>query len=296
LGLREKAITGSAQNRPSSPPPESAPAPVVSPPPSRADSDKDRLVTTRGIILNQAVAKSSTVNVTNAITPNMAVGASTLAFASHSAQQIFFFRNTSVPAGIGPTTGSRAGGELAQSDLKQSLNDQIKVAAGKSPLAMFQMEQTSNQIRITDSDGSVYNGDLTVANTETPAAPAAGAASVPPAITAGVPEKQPEQSVRRNEMLSLNNATVQQNQNFRFNATGTNLSLNQRVTISGEFIASTNPATLWGTMPNGGGGAGGANSQATANGSQQLSNGRIIGRVVLDNGREIPLNATSVAP
>jgi hypothetical protein len=87
-----------------------------------------------------------------------------------------------------------------------------------------------------------------------------------------------------------------QNQNFRFKAAGTNLSLNQRITISGEFIAATNPATLWGTTQNGGGGGGGANSQATATGSQQLSNGRIIGKVVLDNGQEIPLNATPVAP
>jgi hypothetical protein len=87
-----------------------------------------------------------------------------------------------------------------------------------------------------------------------------------------------------------------QNQNFRFNAAGTNLSLNQRVAISGEFIAATNPTALWGTTLNGGGGAGGANSQATTTGLQQLSNGRIIGRVVLDNGKEIPLNATPVAP
>jgi hypothetical protein len=89
---------------------------------------------------------------------------------------------------------------------------------------------------------------------------------------------------------------LQQNQNFRFKAAGTNLSLNQRVTISGEFIAATNLATRWGTTLNGGGGAAGANSQATATGSQQLSNGRIIGKAVLDNGQEIPLNATPGAP
>ena len=224
----------------------------------------------------------------------MAVGALTQAFAPQSAQQNFYFHNAGVPADISVATGRLTGDQLAKSDLRQSSNDRAKVAAEKTPLASFQIEQTGNQIRITDSDGSVYNGDLTVTNTETPSAPAAGVALAPaPAAEA---ERQFAQPAIQNGIPSLNNAALAQNQNFRFKAAGTNLSLNQRITISGEFIAATNPATLWGTTQNGGGGGGGANSQATATGSQQLSNGRIIGRVVLDNGQEIPLNATPVAP
>lgn len=294
LGLREKAITGSAQNRPSSPPSENAPAPVASAPPSRDDTDKDRFAAAREIVMNQAAATPSTVVATNGITSGMAAGGSTLAFVPHSAQQNFYFHNAGVPADISVAVSRRAGDQLAKSDLRQSLNDRTKVAAEKTPLASFQIEQTGNQIRITDGDGSVYNGDLTVTNAGTPSAPAAGVALAPaPAAEA---ERQFAQPAIPNGIPSLNNAALAQNQNFRFKAAGTNLSLNQRITISGEFIATTNPATLWGTTQNGGVGAGGANSQATATGSQQLSNGRIIGKVVLDNGQEIPLNATPVAP
>ena len=294
LGLREKAITGSAQNRPSSPPSENAPALVASAPPSRDDTDKDRFAAAREIVMNQAAATPSTVVATNGITSGMAAGGSTLAFVPHSAQQNFYFRNVGAPADISVAVGRTAGDQLAKSDLKQSLNDRTKAAAGKIPLALFQIEQTGNQIRITDSDGSVYNGDLTVTNTETPSAPAAGVALAPaPAAEA---ERQFAQPAIQNGIPSLNNAALAQNQNFRFKAAGTNLSLNQRITISGEFVAATNLATRWGTTLNVGGGGGGANSQATATGSQQLSNGRIIGKVVLDNGQEIPLNATPVAP
>ena len=294
LGLREKAITGSAQNRPSSPPSENAPALVASAPPSRDDTDKDRFAAAREIVMNQAAATPSTVVATNGITSGMAAGGSTLAFVPHSAQQNFYFRNVGAPADISVAVGRTAGDQLAKSDLKQSLNDRTKAAAGKIPLASFQIEQTGNQIRITDGDGSVYNGDLTVTNTETPSAPAAGVALAPaPAAEA---ERQFAQPAIQNGIPSLNNAALAQNQNFRFKAAGTNLSLNQRITISGEFVAATNLATRWGTTLNVGGGGGGANSQATATGSQQLSNGRIIGKVVLDNGQEIPLNATPVAP
>jgi len=293
LELRERAITGPGQYRLGSAPPKSAPAPVASPlPPSRGDMGKDWLVTTREINLNEAATKSPTVVVTNGIASGMAAAVPTPTFASQSAQQNFFFRNAGAPDDISMATGRLIGDQLAKSDLKHLLNDQAGVAVGKSPLAVFQMEQTSNQIRITDSDGSVYNGDLTVTNAGTPVAPSGGIAFAPaPAAEA---ERQSPQPAFPNRVPSINDAVLQQNQNFRFKAAGTNLSLNQRVTISGEFIAATNPATLWGTTQNGGGG--GANSQATATGSKQLSNGRIIGRIVLDNGQEIPLNAIPVAP
>jgi hypothetical protein len=293
LESRERAITGSAQNRPASPPPESVPVPVVSPPPpSRDEKYKDEIVTAREMTVDQAGAKPSAVVATNAITTGVAAGGSTLAFAPQSAQQNFYFRNAGTPADINVAVSRRAGDQLAKSDLKQSLNDRAKAAAEKIPMASFQIEQTGNQIRITDSDGSVYSGDLTVTNAETPIAPSGVALAPPPATQS---ERQFAQPAFQNRMPSLNKAALAQNQNFRFNAAGTNLSLNQRVTISGEFIAATNLATRWGTTLSGDG-AGGANSQATTTGLQQLSNGRIIGRVVLDNGQEIPLNATPVAP
>jgi hypothetical protein len=298
LELREKAITGPAQNRPASLPPESAPAPVVSSPLLPSRDEKNQYALTGKMTAKQAAAEPSTVVATNVIASGMAVGGSTLAFAPHSAQQNFYFRNAGTPADINVAVGRTVGGQLAKSDLRQSLNDRVKAAAEKIPLASFQIEQTGNQIRITDSDGSVYNGDLTVTNAEmpnagTPIARSDGVALAPaPAAEA---ERQFAQPALPNGEPSINNAVLQQNQNFRFKAAGTNLSLNQRVTISGEFIATTNLVTRWGTTLSGGDAAG-ANSQVTAIGSQQLSNGRIIGKAVLDNGQQILLNATPVAP
>ena len=296
--LREKEIAESVQNRPLSPPPGSAPAPAVSPPSDRDDTDKERLGTTREIVLSGAAAGPSAMVATNAIAPGMATGVPTLALASHSAQPGFYFRNAGVPAGTVWAAGGQIEDRLAKSDLKRSSNDGAKTAVGKGPLAIFQMEQTGSQIRITDSDGSIYNGALIVANPETRATPAEEATAAPGAITAGELDKQPEQPARRNEMLAYKSLAWPQNQNFRFSATGTNLTLNQRIAISGEFIVATNPVAVWETAPGSGGGGGGGGSFAgsAATNSQPLSGGRITGKAVLGNGQEIPLNAVPTTP
>ena len=307
---RVNKIAGPAQNQTATPYRENAPAPAEAPPSTRDETDKDRPVTTREVALNDVAAKSSALSVTNGIVPGFSAGTVTLAFASQSAQQNFYFRNASVPPGTSwgarPVSG-QAGETLAKSDLKRSLDDQAKAVGDKIPLATFQMEQTGNQIRITDSDGSVYNGDLTVAKTETPVTVGAVEEPAPAAMPAKEPEKQFGRLADRNEKLSVPNQVAEQNQNFRFKATGTNLSLNQKITISGEFIAATNLVDLLavtqrsGSGGSGGGGGGGGGesglvSQSMVNQSQRLSNGRIVGKVVLGNGQEIPLNATPAAP
>jgi len=294
LGLRERALTESARNRPSSPPPASTPAPVVSPSPSRGDEEKNRLIAARKAAATEAEAQSSTWVATNAIAPGLALNAKPAELSVQPAQQNLFFRNAGVPAGLGPTSSGESMDKLAKADFKRSLNDQTKGAIRISPLAVFQMQQTGNRLRITDSDGSVYNGTLMVAAAETSAVPPVGAGPGPAGFSAGEKTKQFAEPVRRQGMLVQGNLAWQQNQNFRFKAAGTNLSLNQRVTISGEFIAVTNLAFFL-ESPRAGAG-GGTLSTSTVNQPQSLSNGRIVGKAVLDNGQEIPLNATSVTP
>jgi hypothetical protein len=272
---------------------EAVPAPVASPATRtyKEDARKDKSGPAEETARDQSAAKPRVVAATNSLTPGTAAVASALAFNPPAPQQNFYFRNESALAAIGGAAGHGRGDKLAGPDLEKSLDHRAKRVAEKIPLASFQVEQTGDQIRITDSDGSVYNGNLTATGAETPAGSAGsalGALTPAPAMETELPRQQPALEDRK----PINNAAWQQNQNFQFNATGTNLSLNQKIVINGEFVAMTNPAMVLGrAMP-----GGMLNSQATTNGSLWLFNGRITGRAVLGNGQEIELNAAAVSP
>lgn len=277
---------------------EAVPAPAASPATLayKVDARKDKPGPAEETAKDKSAAQPLVTAATNSLTPGTAAVASALAFNAPAPQQNFYFRNESAPAATGVATGVAAGhgpgDKLSGLGLEKSLDRRAKSAAEKIPLAAFQVEQTGDQIRITDSDGSVYHGHLTATGAGTPAGSAGGAldALTPaPAMETETPRQQP---ALENRKLAINNAARQQNQNFQFNAIGTNLSLNQKIVINGEFVAATNPAmVLGGAMP-----GGLLNGQATTNGSLWLSNGRITGRAVLGNGQEIQLNAAPVLP
>ena len=277
---------------------ENAPAPAASPATLayKKDERKDTASPAEETGRDQGAARSSVVAVTNGLTPDIATVTPVLALNAPVPQQNFYFRNESAPAATGVATGVAAGhgpgDKLAGLDLGKSLDRRSKTAAEKIPLASFQVEQTGDQIRITDSDGSVYHGNLSATGAETPAGSAGGAMDgLPPApaMETATPRQELTLADKKN---AINNAARQQNQNFQFNAIGTNLSLNQKIVINGEFVAATNPAMVsGGAMP-----GGLLNGHATTNGSLLLFNGRITGRAVLGNGQEIQLNAAPVSP
>jgi hypothetical protein len=273
---------------------EAAPAPGASPATLayKVDARKDTAGPAEETAKDNSAAQPLVAAATNSIIPGTAIVTPVLALNPPAPQQNFYFRNESASAATGVAAGHGPGDKLGGTDLEKSLDRRSKTAAEKIPLDSFQVEQTGDQIRITDSDGSVYNGHLTAIGAETPAGPAGGVlAALPPApaMETETPRQLPALEDRK---PAIANVVQQQNQNFQFNAIGTNLSLNQKIVINGEFVAATNPA-----MASGGAMPGGLlNGHATTNGSLLLFNGRITGRAVLGNGQEIQLNAAPVSP
>jgi len=152
-------------------------------------------------------------------------------------------------------------------------------AAGSSLLNSFQLEQQGNQIRLLDHDGSVYDGTLLADTrdndvrqrkiTDTESLKAAA-------------EKSATLANEDNRLLQ---------QNFRFVAAGTNLSLRQFVTIKGEFITDTGASENLSLNKQN---LSGLPLKAKIQNNIGLSNGRIIGRAVTADGQVIDMNASQM--
>lgn len=155
-------------------------------------------------------------------------------------------------------------------------------AAQANLLNSFQLEQSGNRIRIVDNDGSVYEGAL-LADAREEAAPRKALKSVTLAgsLKTGT-EKAGAQTPNQNFVAQ---------QNFRFAAAGTNLSLRQRVTINGAFVAATgaaeNSVLNLDKISN-------QQLKAKVQSGVWLSNGRVTGRAVTADGQAVELDAEQV--
>lgn len=175
-------------------------------------------------------------------------------------QQSYNFRNNYAVAATGGKADGPAGGDFKKSP------DEAKTKRANQAVLMdsFQFEQAGEQVRIVDNDGSVYTGKLVAA-----------------------------------EKVSLIKKSAESNtpnQSFRFTVTGTNRSWNQRVAITGEVLNAGNLVVNSVTNQPGTQSSVLGQSQINFNNSFLMSNGRIIGRVVAADGREVELNATQVSP
>ncbi len=189
-------------------------------------------------------------------------------------------------------------------------SDLLKVAkAPASPriLNSFRVEQTGDRLRVIDSDGSVYSGSLQTS-----------------ADVSGQLFAYDQNSALRQGLEKTNgtNDPTQSAAGFFFRVTGTNLTLNQSVVFTGNFLADTrapstptNITTVSGSLGvAGGGGFGGAGRARTALGmatnlmsknelqtvptipSFQLSNARLQGQALIGGSNQIPINALPVKP
>ncbi len=171
------------------------------------------------------------------------------------------------------TSGGSANRQMfANAPVKKT--DTKNSEAEANVLNNFQLEQNGNQIRIVDNDGSVYEGTL-LADARDEGAERRLNAALPRARTSAVDAE--------NNTLQALDYEKQVRQNFRFAASGTNLSLRQRVTIDGELVAATE-----------------ANKdsdqqlKAKAQSEVQLSNSRVVGRAVVADGQQVELDAAEV--
>jgi len=159
-------------------------------------------------------------------------------------------------------------------------------------LASFQLEQNGDDIRVVDSDGSVYAGSLleTNANQNAPAQMASRMATF-------APRQAAEQNANKQNMQSSAGG-------IPFRVTGMNRSSQQNVVFEGSLSTIPNPT---GNQQNGvitgiGGNAANAGQAALSGQAQQrnqqqpvpLSNSRITGTATVGETNQIEVNAVSV--
>ncbi len=163
-------------------------------------------------------------------------------------------------------------------------------APAASVLANFQVEQSGNQLRVIDGDGSTYVGDLNtpvamaVANDElrkkTSGSIAAGSGAKPAAL--------PSSSATPRDLPGA--------QDFGYRVAGTNRTLNQPVVFTWNFVALTNGLAAAQTKIPASGGNVRLNNLPAQQLPMLLNNSRISGRAQLGGAKEIEINAVPVSP
>jgi hypothetical protein len=215
----------------------------------------------------------------------------TIAPAEKNAAQNFSYRNEGAALAGKGKSGVAQMDAVAEYKLKTANRELAKEAEQSAVLANFSVSQNGDRIRITDGDGSVYDGALLAADdAKATEVGALKLQSKKDSVALGAPAKQ---SARAITPLPTGNSFQGNSSNVRFAAAGTNLSLRQKISISGEFVNAAMPVTNALNFSNA---AQNQNVSRMVNSGALLSNGRIIGKAVTTDGREIQLNAAPVSP
>ena len=172
---------------------------------------------------------------------------------------------------------------------KAALTDTVSPAT--PVLASFQLEQSASGLQVIDSDGSVYSGYLQ------PAESATGSTSAPTRAQAGARMLKQAQTQGAPTATAPADATPQAWSNYFFRVVGTNQTLNQRVVFTGNLVYPANSLTSsLGAANSITGGVGGALFGDGANNALPLLNSRISGKALLDDRKEIEINALPAKP
>jgi hypothetical protein len=167
-----------------------------------------------------------------------------------------------------------------------------KAAPAHPVLASFQVEQAGPALRIVDGDGSVYSGyvQIAVAARRQRSTKAESSATTRAPQTLGAVLE---------EIPAANRDSEQPAQPaYFFRVAGTNRSLNKKVVFTGNLMTATNLA-LFQSATNYlklGGGAGGFQNGAPQPGVMPLLQSRILGKVVVGNGKAVEINAIPTSP
>jgi len=153
-------------------------------------------------------------------------------------------------------------------------------------LANFQIQQTGNELRVIDSDGSMYRGEVN--------ATLAGYGGGAPGKEAATGSFENADQRRSQTPMSSGRATQQPVPNYQWQVEGTNRTLNQKVVFAWNFI-ETNALAVGNLNYD----AAGQKLDAAKLPSQfpaQLQNSLINGRAQFGSGQEIEVNAVPVRP
>ncbi len=151
-------------------------------------------------------------------------------------------------------------------------------------LATFSVEQNGRALRVVDSDGSTYDGFVQL--------------GVLPVQPAAAPQRAFSQAaIPVAKDSSDKEAGVGAARNYFFRVTGTNRSLKQNIVFSGNLLAMTN-ALPFSSMSNVVVGLDAAQLPGPSSGLERLplQNSRINGTILIDNTRQIQIEAAPAAP
>ncbi len=152
-------------------------------------------------------------------------------------------------------------------------------------LTSFAVEQNGREMRVVDSDGSVYSGYVQLG----------------PGLDRVAADSQSDLAAttltRAKE--SLDKAPLADAaQNYSFRVSGTNRSLSQSVVFAGNLLAITNANAAQLKWNASAGTAGRSQARTATGGASQslLLNSRISGTALIDNSRKLEINAAPVQP
>lgn len=174
---------------------------------------------------------------------------------------------------------------ITQAFTSRALTQSVKVAAKISPvhpvLANFQIEQTGEELRVIDSDGSTYLGEVN---------------SVPVTFEGerqGQLRFQREVNLAGRPTAAAPASTQQSAPDYFYRVAGTNRTLNQQVVFTWNLTPLTNPLTQSKTKARGD-----VVNQSNLGAPQQiqmrLQNSAIRGRAQINATKEIEINAVPV--
>jgi hypothetical protein len=177
-----------------------------------------------------------------------------------------------------------------ESKTKLALAD--KAAPAHPVLASFQVEQAGPALRIVDGDGSVYSGYVQIAaaaRRQRSTKAESSTATRAPQTLGAVIEEIPTASRDSDHSAQPS---------YFFRVAGTNRSLNKKVVFTGNLTTATNLVLLQAATNylKLGGGVGGYQSSAPQPGLLSLLQSRILGKVVVGNGKAVEINAIPTSP
>jgi hypothetical protein len=155
-----------------------------------------------------------------------------------------------------------------------------KSAATRSILTSFELQQVGREVRIVDSDGSVYSGAFQSPETFSELDSYATQNTV-------VTRSAQASALKSERKGGLYDSKLQTDVGYAFKVTGTNQSLNQIVTFTGQVFAPTNALSVSGPA-------------GTLNGNRiappelnplPLQNSRISGKAVIGTNQAVEVNA-----
>ncbi len=153
-------------------------------------------------------------------------------------------------------------------------------AAADIPLSVlnsFRVEQNGLNIKVIDSDGSIYAGTLQPVSNQKKAM-----SSATPAFQAPAASSRAAKTSALPQMIT----------NYFFRVSGTNHSLNQNIVFSGNLVPLVTTTHAAVNTPSAIAGFGGsAAGQAKSPSILSVSNAQILGRVIIGNRSETELNA-----